>query len=516
MKITSKTVLFLLIAATLFACTAQEPYKLPAAISADASEIVAEPDNALISDPFAEETLPVVDTLMVTGTRSWRVSIITDDGGNWVKTNIVERINATGRSETVPLVFTFDRYRGHADRTATAYLYASGLDAPLTIPLTQKSYAPVLELAAYTPTVGIPADGGECCVIIRSNTTWTASIDEGASTVSPDLSMIAGQDSKAVYVSFQANIDDEKARTATLVVKAQDCAPVSLEIIQNQSERFFYLDGEIPAEIPPYEEKILIPLRSNGPWTAELVDCTFENAVIEPAAGSNTLNGFYFTADHGADPEVLEKRATILIKRAGMEDITVSFTQHGSIHLSFCEFDPEYEFTGRLNDSSTPYTPYKAKAYPFSSPTEVPRSMQAATFAGEPLDCVTKNGGYVFTMYGGDCGVWRELESFGWLIGKIKDDYVLFPSVEGKRLATMYYEASCRVKTTYTVRTEDGSSIIAGGEYSETNQVVPVDTNHHDMHVHNFPSTAVGERYRLNLEETFRMISIKDLCLVYE
>lgn len=516
MRIMPKTIWIPLFAAALYACTAPEPEKLPAGISADASAIVAEPDNALVSDPFSGETLPVTDTLMISSTRSWTVSIVTNDGGDWVRTNISERINASGRSESVPLVFTFDRYRGHADRTATAYLYASGVNTPLEIPLTQKAFAPVLEVKAYSPAVGVSAEGGDCCVIIRSNTNWTASIDAEVSTVTPDLSMVAGQDSKAVFVSFQANIDDERAKTATLVVKAQDCTPVSLEIIQNQSERFFYLDGEIPSEIPPYEDNVLIPLRSNGPWTAELVENTFANAEIIPSAGSNSLNGFYFTSDHGADPEVLEKKATILIKRAGMEDIKVSFTQRGSIHLSFCEFDPEYEFTGRLNDSSTPYTPYKAKTYPFSSPTEVPRSMQSGTFAGEPLDCVTKKGGFVFTMFGGDCGVWRELESFGWLVGKIKDDYVIFPAVEGKRLATMYYEASCRVMTPYTVRTEDGSSIIDGGEYTQTRQVVPIDSNHHDMHVHNFPSTVPGERYRLNLEETFRMISIKDLCLVYE
>jgi hypothetical protein len=516
MKILPRFIWTPLFAGVVLACTSQEPEKLPASISVDENAITVEADNALISDPFSGETLMITDTVHVSSTRSWTVSIVTDDGGDWVRADIKQRINATGNKETVPLVFTFDRYRGHTPRTATAYLYAAEVDAPLAIPLTQNAFAPVLEVEAATSSNGVPAQGGECCVIIRSNTSWTASIDNALSTTAPDLSMTAGQDSKAIYVIFQTNIDDERAKTATLVVKAPDCTPVSMEIIQSQSERFFRLESKVPSVIEPYEDKVLIPLRSNGPWTAELKDCTFAGAALEPSAGSNALNGFYFTSDHGADPDVGTKSATILIHRSGMEDISVSFSQIGSIHLSFCEYNPEYEFTGRYNDSSTPYTPYMAKPYPFSSPDDVPRSMSAGTLAGEPVDFVTKNGDYVFTMFGQDCGIWKELESFGWLVGKTKDDYVLFPAVEGKRLSKMYYEATCRAATPYTVRNEDGSAIIEGGEYTTTKVVMPIEGNHHDMHVHTFPSTQPGERYRLNLEETFRMISIKDLCLVYE
>ena len=67
----------------------------------------------------------------------------------------------------------------------------------------------------------------------------------------------------------------------------------------------------------------------------------------------------------------------------------------------------------------------------------------------------------------------------------------------------------------YTVRSESGD-VIKGGEYSVTKQVSPLNSEHHDVHVHNFPETVAGERYRLTLEEDLRFISIKELCLVYE
>ena len=94
-------------------------------------------------------------------------------------------------------------------------------------------------------------------------------------------------------------------------------------------------------------------------------------------------------------------------------------------------------------------------------------------------------------------------------------DYVRFPALEGLRLATMYYEASCMVATPYTVR-DDYGEVIKGGEPAETLQVIPLTCEHHDMHVHQFPETIAGEHYKLTLEEDLRFISIKELCLVYE
>ena len=65
------------------------------------------------------------------------------------------------------------------------------------------------------------------------------------------------------------------------------------------------------------------------------------------------------------------------------------------------------------------------------------------------------------------------------------------------------------------VRDEDGT-VVQGGEYTVTKQVVPITKDHNDVHVHHFSGTLPGERYSLTLEEDYHFISIKDLCLVYE
>lgn len=484
----------------------------------DTESVEMASDRDYYNDPFQETQAELTDTIMVYSSRSWTVKIKTEDGGSWVRTPVKERLNVSGRLETYPLILTFDKYKGSLDRTASLVICAAENEIPVVIPIVQKAYSPVLEVSPLESIGVASAVNGQCYAIIRSNTAWTAYIDEEKSTVVPSLSMLSGEGSAALLLTFPANVDDVSARIATLVVKAAGCDDCILEIAQSQSERYFMLDGEVASDMMPYDSKVHIPLRSNGPWTAELVDCTFENAELQPSSGNQALSGFNFTAAHGADPTVAEKSATIKVHREGFEDIVITLRQKGSLHLSFCEFDPEYEFTGgnRYSDASNPYRPYKSTVYPFSVPASVPNSFTNGTLAGEEVYCIMEDGGFTFVMYGTDCGVWYDAKTYGWCVGKRKDDYVIFPAIEDHRLTEMYYEASCRASNPYSVRTEDGLRVIKGGEASFTKLVSPITSNHHDMRVHIFPDTEPGVRYRLNLEEDYRMISIKDLCLVYE
>lgn len=498
-----------------WACMQENKASGPAYLNVSSTAVTVPSDMALEMDPSLEAVPPVTDTVWVSSNRSWTAVTETADGGNWLRADLAERINVTGKDERIPIAVTFDRYRGSQPRTATLTVYGVDADAPVVIDYTQAAYSPSLELSAKDGNNIVGPAGGDGCAIVKCNTTWTVSVDESASDVTPGLSVTAGQDSGEILVSFPANADDEKARIARLVVSAEGCSPKYLDFIQTQSERYFMLAGEVPARLEPYEKEVLIPLRSNGPWTAEITDCTFENASLQPSSGQTAMNGIVFTADHGSDPEVALKQATVIIRREGMEPITVQFSQRGSVHLSVLTYDPEYVYDGRdPYGYENPYRPYMFNGQPFVYPTGIPSSYSTGTFKGIEQDCETE-GGQVFTLYGRDCGFWVSPYDYGLCIGKMKGDYVKFPLVEGHRLEAMYYEAACKAATPYTVRSEDGE-IIEGGEYTVTSQVVPVESNHHDIHIHNFPGTSADERYSLTLEEDYRFISIKELCLVYE
>ena len=500
----------------LCACEADKVTLGPAQLGVESTEINVSADNALVKDPFAESTPAVTDTLWVNASRSWTAKVETADGGDWIRTHITERINVTGQFERVPLVVSFDRYRGSQPRKATLTLYGADVADPVVVTYTQEAFSPKLELAAQEDNVLVPAVAGDCYALVKSNTSWTASIDEAASTVVPSLSATAGMDSQAILLTFPDNVDDEKAHVARLVVRASGCPVQTLDFIQTQSDRYFMLAEPVPEKMEPYDCEITIPLRSNGPWTAELSDCTFDHAQLLPSSGVQALDGFRFRADHGGDPEVAEKHATITISREGMEPIVVNLSQCGSIHLNFMSFNSEYEWGGKDYYSlDAPYRPYSSSSNPFSSPVSFPSSYSSGVYAGTELECITRLGSYTFILFGQDCGAWLSPNELGLGIGKRKGDYIQFPDVEGHRLVAMYYEASCKVSVPYTVRDEEGA-VISGGEAAVTKQIVPLVQEHHDMHVHWFPETLAGEHYRLTLEEDLKFISIKDLCLVYE
>lgn len=505
------------LALLLASCEEGNETSSPAQLAVKSTTVSVPSDAALLRDPFVEETPVVMDTVWVNASRSWTARIETADGGDWIRANVDERINVTGKPETYPLVVTFDRYRGNQPREATLTLFGVDIEEPVVISYTQEAYVPKLEVTTLDGGDIVAPESGETYAIVKSNTSWSVSVDETVSSVVPALSATAGMDTQAILVTFPMNPDDEKARFARLVIKAAGCVDQTLDLIQTQSERFFFLSSPVEEHREPYESSIFIPLRSNGPWTAEISDCTFEDAVLTPAAGLLSQSGFTFEASHGFDPEVEEKHATVTIRRDGMEPIVVKLSQRGSIHLNVMSYDPEYEYTG--NDPygmDAPYRPYKSNGSPFAYPSSLPGSFSSGTtYKGVELECGTKKGDYVFTLYGQDCGVWMNTSELGLCVGKIKGDYVLLPALEGYRLSTMYYEASCKAVTPYTVRTEEGD-IIKGGEYSVTKQVFPLTSEHHDVHVHQFPETLPGERYRLTLEEDLRFISIKELCLVYE
>lgn len=486
-------------------------------VSVDETSIEVEANHDFRQDPFAEGAVEVTDTIMVSSSRSLIIMVRTDDGGDWVRSSVKERVNVSGNVETFPIVLDFDKYKGEQERTASLLIYAADLDEPLVVPIVQKPFIPFIEVSLPgNPTVVSSVDG-QTYAIVRSNTWWTIAVDENSSTVVPDLSMFEGVGTRAVFLDFPTNTDDMTALVATLMIKAEGCADCLVEVIQTQSERYFMLAGEVAQVLQPYESNLHIPLRSNGEWTAELSDCTFEGAALTPSGGYQSLNGFTFSSAHGSDPTISEKRATITIRRDGYDDIVLQIRQKGSIHLSVNEYNPEYEFDGTAyNDLSHPYRPYMAKPYPFLSPSTMPGSYNSYALSGQVTDCIFSEEGYAFTAYGSDCGIWLDAGAYGLCVGKAKNDYLLLPAIEGYRLSEMYYEASALASNPYAIRTEDGSRIIKGGELSWTRRSVPIDSNYNDIRVHVFPDTQPGTRYRLNLEEDYRMISIKDLCLVYE
>lgn len=463
------------------------------------------------ADPLQEFPPDVTDTVIVTSTRSWTLRAVSLDAGDWISTDVTEHINVSGMEDSCPVAVTCLRHKGSQARNALLQFYVAGMDRPVEVEVTQSAFTPKLQLQCDSKQ--LPALDASCNITVRSNVQWTVGLDQSESTAFPEISVLSGEGTANVDVVFRNNYDDSNELKAVLVVSAPGCEDCKVELLQQKCEQFFRLENPMPAVVEPYFDKIHIPLLSNSEWHATLEESTFPSAILQPDHGTNCLNGFYLISSvHGTVPELGMCSATVRISRDGMEDILVNINQMSSLHLCICKLNPDYIWERPMLDQ---YTPYMSAGYPFSSPKSLPNTYTTNMYAGNTLELITKSG-FTFTAFGRDCGTWISSSSTGWCVGKMKDDYLLLPAIEGFRLSGLYIQSSCSVAMPYTIRTADGDKIIEGGEYSVTRKVMPVDTEYHDVHAHIFPSTVAGERYRINLEEEFCQISIKDLCLIYE
>lgn len=480
-------------------------------VSVSKQEICLLADDALVCSPDAGISESVTDTLWINSNRSWSV-IIPEVDDEWLSTSVSEYVNVTGEMYSYPLVISGLRNVGSASRTSDLTIYTPGCD-PIIVPVVQKAFEPILKLECLNGNQ-LDYRTDTCHMVVRSNIEWTIEVEVGTS-VDVGLTASKGTGVKTIQARFPYNFDDERGRVATVSVNGEGVEKSSVELYQRQSETFFRLGEWNDGIQNPLYPKIHIPLESNSTWSAEIVSTTYANARLVPSSGDATISGFDFIADHGFDPEVHEKSAIVKIHRDGKDDITVSFSQEGCIHLKFLSYNPEYN--AKYTDPTASYMPYLPYDWMWVSHDveTFPISAGAREFADQEIDLMM-NGGYIFTVFGKTNGVWYRERKEGFQIGKYLNDYIKFPAIEGMRLSRMLFESSALAPTTYTVRTEDGTTIIKGGEKTSTSEYTMIYEEYNDIKEHKFPDTQENTRYRMNLESVGACISIKELCLFYE
>ena len=469
-------------------------------------------DDVLTCSPESGLSESVSDTLWIESNTSWAI-MIPDKDHEWLSSSVNEFINVSGQVKSYPLVISCSRNLENLKRVTDLTIYTSGCD-PIVVPVVQEAFESVLKLECLYDDNQLHYAADTCYLLVRSNVDWTIEVEPGTS-VDVNLTASKGTGVKTVQAHFPYNFDDERGRVATVSVKGEGVEKSSVELYQRQSETFFRLGEWNDGMQNPLLPKIHIPLESNSTWSAEIVSTTYANARLEPSSGEATVSGFDFIADHGFDPEVLEKSAVVKIHREGKEDITVSFSQEGCIHLKFLSYNPEYN--AKYTDPTASYMPYLPYEWMWVSHDvdTFPISAGAREFADQEIDLIM-HGGYMFTVFGKTNGVWYRERKEGFQIGKYLNDYIKFPAIEGMRLSRMLFESSVLAPTTYTVRTEDGMTIIKGGEKTTTSEYTMIYDEYNDVKEHIFPDTQANTRYRMNLESVGACISIKELCLFYE
>ena len=549
----NKILATVLILAAAVSCLEQKFYEDKEVLSMDSSAIEIPSEKEIPEEESAADQ-NIYDTVYVTSNRPFSASLQPEE--DWISLVESECINLSGRTQTVPVVIVCSRNRKDVPRSTT--LVISGEGSKISVPVTQK--APVYYLTAQLDKERVLGVRDTCLVKVRSNTKWTARLDDTETTALATITKIAGRDNGSLQVCFGLNLDFENTKDAVVVLEGEGCEPRRLKITQNDGSPFVtFLEKDFREA--PESHYIPISVTANVPWTISVENTSFVKGKIiteesykaystAPSKWVEVSGGDYveglnlaYIGEHGGDPTV-DKSVTLVASTVdGTSTSRITVQQHGCIHLDFLDIEPT------AAGSAEPFKScYGEETWPFSYPNY---TEMCFTWNGCMLDpvrypfdghlygevIVQLKCGYTMPIrtngYEDDLGAtmgggfWYQTKNKGLQLSYCINgyDYLKTPIVPGMALKRLIFEASPFGVNTAYVRECGGSD-----DPKEVPDFVPnakqwkyVNANtayveHEPGYTfeHVFENPEKEKSYRLSFEQTKCCSSIKELVFIYE
>lgn len=398
--------------------------------------------------------------LVLTANRSWTASFQPEV--SWARlSTLTSALNLGKVSRDYELLFFFDENES-GDPRETNILFSIDGDQ-LIVPVRQEAFVPVLEVKGESIFADIPETGEEISIPIRSNTRWTAETD-ASSTASVSLSAKSGSRSGVLGIKVKPNVDISSPKTATVILRAEGCGDVAINISQNRAVPRFSIDREKTSDITfPIEYKHTIYLNTNVSWTAELGEGTSPGVTLSDLEGSfeeNVLTVNFPVASLNSGHTAVVNFKT----ENGLSD-SITLVQEPAILINFRKYSDNNGWTYN-NNSVLNY-----------DGASIPRGDTSGPPFGPGTYRMLDGTHNTFTLYSGekDDAVIYQNHS-GLVIGDSSAPafYVEFPSFEGKKLTRIRVMLGNSVEklknvesgapgTTLTVTDAEGN-VVKGGE----------------------------------------------------
>lgn len=541
----------LLVTATMTACLEIRYYENEEILLTDRTTIYVKSEVSIPDDVEVYDQ-NIYDTLIVKTNRSFHAKL--EPEVEWASIVEQENVNLSGISEEVPLILVFARNRKDLSRETT--LIISGEEKTLTIPVTQN--APVFYIETKLDKEIVLGVRDTSKLRVRSNTKWTAEIDETRTDANVTLSKISGRDNGTVLICFGMNNDFDSQKKAVIIISSEKCESKYVTVTQRDGSPFVtFLENDFTEA--PESHYIPVSVTANVPWSISVKESNFSNGVIvtresylanpkSPEKWIEVSNGTYieglrlaYVADHGADPTA-DKEAILYVRTDdGTSFDTITIRQQGCIHLDFLDINPDAVGTDK------PYRDcYDAESWPFDYP-----SYQEMCFSWNgcmldpikyPFDghlygeiqCILKCG---YTMpirtngYEGDLaiskggGFWYQRNSKGLQLSYCINgyDYLKTPIVPGMALKKLIFEPSSLGLNTAYMRECGGSDdalelppLLPGAKKWAYKNSPTAYEEHETIFEYIFEKPEKETSYRLSFEQTTCCSSIKELVFIYE
>lgn len=170
----------------------------------------------------------VTETVTVTSNQSWSAAIVPEV--DWLELETEGYENPSGESRQAPLVLKFKDNETSSERSATVKIACKGHVEEISV----SQAAITCRLQVTTPAetfLDLSPYGTELSLAINCNTSWTVSVEEGA-TAEVRIGTSSGQYSALIPVTLASHTDISSGRTAVIVVSAVGCDSVRITLTQ--------------------------------------------------------------------------------------------------------------------------------------------------------------------------------------------------------------------------------------------------------------------------------------------
>lgn len=381
--------------------------------------------ESVIVPADVEDMLPIEKSITVSSNRSW--SAFLSPEVDWVKLSVTEFENIARSEENTVINLNFENNQDRSTSRETM-LCISTADGQLKIPVAQNKQVPYIRLVSSPQVTDIVCQEDTSVVSFVSNTSWTATIMEGA-TAKVSLDKSAGAYSDEIKVYFKENEETDIEPEAVLLLKdaLNDLAePVMVYFKQGKSQPYVKWDTDFATYSSSEEGQLTVTFRTNSSWSASLKE-PVEGITLGTTQGDKSQKSI--TVDFDEYYGVGQTRSAVV-------QLSVSGEEVAEMTVSQVANQLYLDFTGG-NQPFTTKIPSVDKAW----------KVEQVWISDTPTEYLLKcNGGeYDFVFYSGQgfglvalpdgqtCGIaWayskRDIGTGAW---------IKLPAVAGKTLKTV-------------------------------------------------------------------------------
>lgn len=224
---------------------------------------------------------PTDRTLMITSSMDWTAAL--EPEVEWLSIS-----KNSGKAGKTLIILSFQKY-DEVDEDRSTALRINGDNETFSVTVTQTRTAAYLTLLSPSEVQDIPFKPNQATVSFRTNSSWSANIEDGA-TAGVSLSPSSGDGDAQITVSFGENADTEAFKEATLVITAAQVEePVTVHFIQAKAIPVILTASleqvKVPAYMPDGSTVTgTLDISSNVSWSASV---TSDWVTVHPANWSN-------------------------------------------------------------------------------------------------------------------------------------------------------------------------------------------------------------------------------------